>query len=1563
MSGNLNGWYASLASQGLFLSDVILNERLPEGPSPVNQAQFNEVKSALLAFRTAVQDEESEASTEDVFALMEALFVDVLGHKGNEFQAANSDGTNISAKFKASMPGKSLVPDFVLRRHGNTNRGRLLAKTLPPSVKLRGASRAGKAQRELILLLRHCRLEFGLLTNGHSLRLLRVTPEDVSWIQWDTATWEESEQGRSQFDAFYTLLGRDEVGQQPLDASKAESTDGPDRYVLQDACSQSRQRQSSLSSVVGEGVRQSVELLVNRLNEAAISSPELLEDILGDALPRSDEERSALSSLHQAAVRLVMRMIVIMFAEARDLLPHRSSQVYRKNYSLTRLLEQLEDTESSLGQEALTTSLQAWPRILGLFDLVHYGSHHESLSIHAYGGELFRPGVGDSDDAVLRSLRAFEHKKATLDDAGVLSILRKLKRSKMKANINGKSTWVATTVDYTTMDTEFIGMVYEGLLDYELRRVHEDDGAMVTLRIGQQPMLPISLLESQDDAQLGSLIKTLDKEKGAGAPDLEEGTDASDDSIEEDESTEEEIAENAHDVARERAEVWALRAVKASGKVKKPKGKKAQFVDMKELEIEAARNLLLSIHAPGDMYLVNYSGNRKGSGTFYTPPGLSIPTVRRTLEPLCYDILEEESEEGLVRTLTPKTPEHILAQTVCDPAMGSGSFLVAALRYLTDALFTSLEYHGNFAQMKKGTRITLPAGTVSKAAATEDLALHPDDARFEVECKARLKRYVAQRCIYGVDLNPMAVELGKMSLWVETLSRDLPFEFLDHHIKCGNSLVGAWFDEFEHFPLAAFARDTGDSGKKHAAPVHHQPDTWRDLMQEHLKALKDPKTSISVAHMINASDGQRNLFNFNQRDPRAERRKVLANRRKGFLALQEIPIHEQFIREERFKELQEEEEFQALRLMMDLWCACWFWPPEELHYAPKPSDFNNLDNLQTTQIVKNLSKKFLFFHWELEFPEIFTKESWGFSAMIGNPPWDTLKPYANEWFVRYDPLFRTYSKSESERVQSELFISSKEIEIAWLNYLDRFASFSNFIRHRGSPFGKDTIKLSPSSSESKSLHRKWELQINNYNQGKSIPHPYRYQSKGLSEVNLYKAFVEIFHNLRNFSLGRSGIIIPWTVLGETSSSNLRLLLFKQAHPELLFGFENRQKIFDIHSQFRFGIVITSSNIDDEVGCKVAFMQKDLSSLDMIDEVAKDYPLDILSTIDPEGLALIEANSEHDFSIIRKMIETGDKLGNENSWHGKITYKQEMNFTNNKDIFAVNSSNIEYRGKAGDDRFPLIEGRMVGPYTPSEKGWVSGHGRSAIWNEFSSMDYLFKPQFVVESKEIISRLGYMPTLRIVFMDVTSAIARRTFIGSLLNNNVCSHSAPTLNFEKSKQSEIVLVLSWLNSITADHYFRMVVSGLHLTWGILSRSFIPELPEHLRNDIVSSISPVAFQHASLRLEPPGGVNQPMSRKERILRTAVTDALWAKVLGLSFEEVKHIVRDCAYQDPRNVADLDQKGFWRTDADLPPEERSTILFAAAFFELTTTNVTANELIKGGPEDVTIARIRQEISG
>jgi len=1528
MIGNLNGWYASLASQGLFLSDVILNERLPEGPSSVDPAQFNEVKSALLAFRTAVQDEESEASTEDVLALMEALFVAVLGHKANEFQAANSDGTNISAKFKASMPGKSLVPDFVLRRHGNTNRGRLLAKTLPPTVKLRGASRAGKVQRELILLLRHCRLEFGLLTNGHSLRLLRVTPEDVSWIQWDTATWEESEQGRSQFDAFSTLLGRDEVGQQPLDASKAETTDGPDRYVLQDACSQSRQRQSSLSSVVGEGVRQSVELLVNRLNEAAISSPELLEDILGDAVPRSDEERSALSSLHQAAVRLVMRMIVIMFAEARDLLPHRSSQVYRNNYSLTRLLEQLEDTESSLGQEALTTSLQAWPRILGLFDLVHDGSHHESLSIHAYGGELFRPGVGDSDDAVLRSLHAFEHEKATLDDARVLSILRKLKRSKMKANINGKSTWVATTVDYTTMDTEFIGMVYEGLLDYELRKVHEDDGAMVTLRIGQQPMLPISLLESQDDAQLKSLIETLDKKKDAGAPDLEEDTRATDNSSEEDEPTEDEVAENAHDTARERAEVWALRAVKASGKVKKPKGKKAQFVDMKELAIEAARNLLLSIHAPGDMYLINYSGNRKGSGTFYTPPGLSIPTVRRTLEPLCYDIVEEESEEGLVRTLTPKTPEHILAQTVCDPAMGSGSFLVAALRYLTDALFTSLEYHGNFAQMKKGTRITLPAGTVSKAAATEDLALHPDDARFEVECKARLKRYVAQRCIYGVDLNPMAVELGKMSLWVETLSRDLPFEFLDHHIKCGNSLVGAWFDEFEHFPIAAFARDAGDSGKKHAAPVHHQPNTWRDLMRSHFNALKDTKSTFSVAAMINTSDGQRSLFNFKENDPYAERRKTLAERRKGFQSIQDMPLHDPMIREQKYRILQSKEEFTELKLMMDTWCSCWYWPPNKLNFAPTPASFDNIVKGKTRRIVKLIAKEQNFFHWELEFPEIFSGPDSGFSATIGNPPWDTVKPYSKEWFSRFDPLYRTHSNADAKKIQANLFAVNPEVEKSWVSYQDSVTCLSHFIRNRMWPFGNDSIKLGSGKSD-ELLKEKWEKIRSKSTSFSSTPHPFRYQGTG--DVNLYKAFVELFHHLRKPGDSRTGIIAPWTMLSDTGSAELRKLLLEDSSSDLLFGFENRKNIFQIHSAFKFGIFVTQAHEETAIKTNVAFMKTELSDLDSIEENTQVLDLGFIRDFDPDGLVIPEVQTAVELDVLKKMISAPYRLGGGSPWFGKARYQAEFHMSGDKDefIFFNNIPADQTITNGFDEVMCLIEGRMVGEYTTNALWWISSHGRSAVWKAPTDVER-YQPQYGLNRASVIRKLGRVPGRRIVFKDVTSATNSRTFIGSLMEGHGCGHSAPVIHLSKDTSESYSTLLAFLNSFVVDSFYRQIVGGNHLTKTHLWKTPLPVISDRQ----VNLISEVAEHLTQSNLTfGPDSVVQMSTRVERNKMKGYLDALVAESYNLTIAEFGYLLRDCAIQlDPKFKHD--PKGFSRVDDDLQPESRRSVFAMAYFLDL-----------------------------
>lgn len=1523
MKTDVNSWYNGLSSQGLTLSSVILSEILPQGPEAIDSNAFDSIKRAWLEFRTKCDDFDNRPTKLDVRDWLMTLFCEGFGNlRSTEVQPANSDGSNISNRFKASLPSRSLIPDFVIRREGNTNRGRLLSMLLPPNVRMKGASKAGKVQRDLVLLLRHCRLEFGLLSNGHQIRLIRVTPEDVSWIQWDPSIWFEHAEGRKQLDGLNALLGKESIGQEAIGESRK---DGIDRFRLQDACAQSRQRQSSLSAVVGEGVRQSVEKLVNQLNAASLNNPELLDNVLKGAVPRSDDERSALSSLHQAAVRIVMRMIVIFFAEARDLLPHRSSPTYRENYSLTRLLEQLEDSNSLHGDDVLNHTTQAWSRILSLFDLVHDGSHHEVVSIHAYGGELFRPGDNESTDNVISALAAFEDPKAALTDTMVLEVLRKLRRSKMKANINGKSTWVATTVDYSTMDTEFIGMVYEGLLDYELRRVHEDDGAMVTLRIGQQPMLPLSLLENQDDAQLSNLIKELSKNKDTSAPDIEDKNSKAD-STETAELIEDDSPEDKHDAAALRALNWALRAVDSANLVKMPKGKKAAFADIDELKRERAEELLIQVHAPGDMFLVNYSGNRKGSGTFYTPPGLSIPTVRRTLEPLCYDVEEEETEDGLIRTLTPKTPQEILSLTVCDPAMGSGSFLVAALRYLTDALFTSLESHSHFAKIKSGTRITLPAGTVSSATESEDLLLHPDDARFEIECKARLKRYIAQRCIYGVDLNPMAVELGKMALWVETLSRDLPFEFLDHHIKCGNSLVGAWFDEFEHFPLAAFARDTGDSGKKHAAHVHHQPNTWRDLMKNHLKDLKDSSSAISVSSTIRAADGQRNLFNFNDEDPSKKRREALSNRRSGFVTLQKLSLHDPLAREEYFRTLQNDSNFQGLKLMMDTWCASWFWPPEKLQFAPKPAGFGELVGGMTRKIVEDISSSQRFFHWELEFPDVFTNNGAGFSTIIGNPPWNSLKPYVSNWFSRYDPLVRTKTAKQIEDYCNSLFNESAEIETSWVRHLDAHSSISHFIGNRKDPWGDGKLNSKTINIGPEPLRRKWSIQRSNtsYSNGHKT-----FQCIGGGEINLYKAFTEQFCKLLETGVGRFGIITPWSLFSDMNSTDLRRLLFIDQSIDIMFGFQNKNKIFDIHPQTRFGSVIGTNSPQCHI-TRASFMNDNLNNFDKMVESSVIYPIQTIINRDPDKLTIVETRTQSDVNILDMVESSGHKLLSPKSPYKSAVYRQEMNMTTCKDKFILrNPLEINNLPKTGvEELVALIEGRSISEYSPNAKSWKGGHGRGANWGENNYDCTDFCPQYLVNIKDVKAHLGCIPGTRIIFKDITSATNSRTFIGSLIHGNVGNNAVPTISFGEHSEEEMIILLSWFNSLICDHIFRMVVLGNHMIWNTLQNTVVPSLTEMEKKLIIEVIGPIATGHPNLsqinqKIGSPPKIDDDF---ERNIRLALCDYIWAQSIGLSIESIAHITRECGDWIP-DSSKCDPTGFWRIDKNKPVNERRTVLF------------------------------------
>jgi hypothetical protein len=511
--------------------------------------------------------------------------------------------------------------------------------------------------------------------------------------------------------------------------------------------------------------------------------------------------------------------------------------------------------------------------------------------------------------------------------------------------------------------------------------------------------------------------------------DLSEESDPSDLPEEETTSPEPDTTHSVREAARARALAWAKKAVVEGGLVPKPKKakKNAPPTDDHEQRLTAtARKFISRLILPGEWYLVRWGGTRKGSGSFYTRPGLATPTIRRTLEPLAY----ERSDTG---TLIPRTPQAILALKTCDPSCGSGTFPVGTLRYLTEALFQSVFHHGwlifgEDRQTDGTTRLVIkpgPSATTSASPASDPVPAVLESLLKEVRLRAIddesrlrawLKRLVVENCLYGVDLDPLAIELARLALWVETMDPSLPFTFLDHKFRCGNGLVGAWLDTFQHYPVMAWHREGGD--KNHTNFHHHfrektgkkgttqVGDVWTEAIKTHLDNVIRPglrsyieETTQPVFALLAAIYEPNHLLD------------------QALAAFADIHTHVDDPAAQRtaFQQWLDSPPYQNLRTSLDLWCALWFWPADRLAAAPTPQNFGQPTG-EALAIVEELHRAHRFFHWELEFPDVFgsgTREApGGFHALLGNPPWEIQKPNSKEFFSNVDPLFRTYGKVE-----------------------------------------------------------------------------------------------------------------------------------------------------------------------------------------------------------------------------------------------------------------------------------------------------------------------------------------------------------------------------------------------------------------------------------------------------------------------------------------------------------------------------------------------------------------------
>ena len=327
---------------------------------------------------------------------------------------------------------------------------------------------------------------------------------------------------------------------------------------------------------------------------------------------------------------------------------------------------------------------------------------------------------------------------------------------------------------------------------------------------------------------------------------------------------------------------------------------------------------LLDFALPDDLAGAQASGRRKATGSFYTPRSLTEALVRRTLAPLVLDA----------------SPDSVLALRIVDPAMGSGAFLVAACRYLASAYEMALIREG--------------------AVAATDLS----DAD-----RAGFRRVIAQRCLYGVDRNPMAVQLGRLSMWLATLAADRPLTFLDHRLRTGDSLVGAapWDILRERAP--------GSRRRARSSPLPLFEDDGLDR-------------ALGAAVVV-----------------------------RGELARGPGDTLEQVRGKERALAhlLQDDSGLTRWKRVADAWCAVWFqdatgraqgrtsFPDVMASIFQRPTALPARLLQRLMAEAQSAAEAHRFFHWPLEFPELFHDEQGrpldapGFDAVLGNPPWEMLR--------------------------------------------------------------------------------------------------------------------------------------------------------------------------------------------------------------------------------------------------------------------------------------------------------------------------------------------------------------------------------------------------------------------------------------------------------------------------------------------------------------------------------------------------------------------------------------------
>ena len=831
------------------------------------------------------------------------------------------------------------------------------------------------------------------------------------------------------------------------------------------------------------------------------------------------------------------------------------------------------------------------------------------------------------------------------------------------------------------------------------------------------------------------------------------------------------------------------------------------------------------------------AGNaRKLTGSYYTPDALVQELIRSALDPVIAQRLASQ----------PTNPvEALLAMRVIDPACGSGHFLLAAARRLAEQL----------AQLR-----------------APDGAVQPQDYRHAL-------REVIARCIFGVDRNPMAIELARTALWLEGFEEGRPLSFLDHHLQVGDALFGLTdLKALEHgIPKEAFKPLSGDDKT-----------VCKALAQANNAGLKQLERDLR---------GNQRLLRLADSDGLAAitRLEALPQDTPTEIAAKEAAYHA-FLQQAQNSRLAHAADLLVGAFLlpkvegtqdtgMDATAGLTLFAPLAPPPAIPTSQTLYLELFTDTPGALHQAQRAAahaacvearVLHWPLAFPQVFA--AGGFDCVLGNPPWERIKLQEEEFFAtRHRDVAE--AKNKAERSQRIGWLAEGMLARHLFPELEHPAQecaaeqrlYAEFITARR-------------TAEAMSLF----AHVKGEDGG-------RYPLTGVGDVNTYALFAETFAQLMA-PTGRAGFIVPTGIATDDSTKAFFAHITQNARLVSLYDIENRERLFPaVDSRMKFCLLTLGQAEQAEFVCFA-------TQVSQLADPRRRFRLtpEEFRRLNPNTLTCPVFRSERDAELTKKLYRAAPVLIDDNRPDGNpygIRFMRMLDMSNDSHLFA---------DAPGVGRLPLYEAKMIhqfdhrwATYTPD------GNSRDVTLAEHCDPGFLVTPRYWVDAAEVAQRLadkGWTRGWLMGWRDICRATDERTVIAAVVPRVGVGHTMPLFMTAQEPQLAAALLANF-SVVVLDFIARVKVGGTHLTYGYLKQ--FPILPPDRYSEadlayIVPRVLELTYTAHDLQAWAHDlgydGPSYAFDPDRRALLRAELDAYYARLYGLTRDELRYIL------DPSDV-------------------------------------------------------------